>query len=159
MEVTAGPNIGSDGNQWWTMEFNNWNGPGTSLSMTIRATDTDVYINESPNPHFEIGDIDHTWTDEDGRLCGIQAITSYGGFDNVYVMVQGWNETNPDYQSFQYWKPGVGLLYEYTPNYLGLGSAETRTLTSSAATPVPPSLLLLGSGLIGLLGLRRFGRS
>jgi hypothetical protein len=158
MQITGTQDIGAT--QWWTMQFNNWDANGADpVSMPILATDNAVYLNGSDKPHFEIGDAGFIWQDEEGRNCKIlEKDATYDGFTGVYVMLQNYDVPDIGYHSTQYWKPGVGFLGEETPNYQGDGIYETRTLTAYA-TPVPPSLLLLGSGLVGLLGLRGFRRS
>ena len=84
-------------------------------------------------------------------------VTPAGTFDNVYEVLQNYDLTYDD-QSTEYWKPGVGFLGEYNNTYMTTGNPESMTLVKYSATPVPPSLLLLGTGLVGLLGIRRFKR-
>jgi hypothetical protein len=146
-----------DSTEWWIMQFNNWDGTvGDPQYMDIRADGKSVYINDSASPHVVMDVVGTIWQDEEGRNCKIIDITSYAGFDNVYKMWQSYDLAE-GYQSFEYWKPGVGFLGEFTYNYQGSGYQETKTLTAYA-TPVPPSLLLLGSGLLGLVALRKCGK-
>lgn len=51
-----------------------------------------------------------------------------------------------------YWCGRIGLTYAGDP----LNSSQILSGHVSATTPVPPSVLLLGSGLLGLAGWRRF---
>lgn len=160
MQITGTETL-KDGNTWWITEFYNWDGDGNTTTVDMRATETALYFGGSANPHLLIGPVNTTWIDEASRNCMITDIINLnlpaGSFDNVYVMLQSY-DLDTDHQSTQYWKPGVGFLGEYTPNYQGSGYSRTMELTSYA-TPVPPGLVLLGSGLLGLLGFRKFRRN
>lgn len=148
----------ADTNTWWITKFYNWDGDGNTTTTDMRATATALYFGGSASPHVVIGDVGTQWVDEDGRNCKIISITAtYAGYNNVYEMLQSYDE-DTDHQSTSYWKPGVGFLGEITPNYLGSSHPRTMVLTSYA-TPLPPSLVLFGFGLVGLLGFRRLRRS
>jgi hypothetical protein len=163
MQITGGPqDIG--GTQWWTLQFNNWDGDSATTITFVRATADAVYFADSANPHFKTGNVDDTWTDEGERSVRIAAIDdSFATYTGVYRLEIDDYSDGSLYQTLEeYWKPGVGFLGEVVPrSYNGSGHPRTTTMTdySTSAVPVPPSLLLLGSGLIGLLGSGRFRRS
>jgi hypothetical protein len=163
MQITGGPqDIGEK--QWWTLQFNNWDGNGVLETSLIRATEDAVYLNGSAIPHFQTGAPGLSWTDEGGRSVRIAAVDdSFATFTGVYRLEIDDYSDGTLYQTLkEYWKPGVGFLGEVVPrSYNGTDLFRTTYMTaySTSAVPVPPSLLLLGSGLIGLLGFRRFRRS
>ena len=167
MQITGGPeNPYSDGNQWWTLQFNNMDGGGGSDTSTswVRATETAVYLNGSAAPHFQTGAA--SWTDEEGRNVTsskkIDNFTTPGGLNFTDVYQIDIDDHNGYQTLTEYWKPGVGFLGEVVPRSYGdshLSRTTYITAYSTSAVPVPPSLLLLGSGLVGLLGLRGFRRS
>ena len=51
------------------------------------------------------------------------------------------------------------FAFEWDVTVANNSSFILSTDNNLAAVPVPPSALLLGSGLLGLVGLRRFGKS
>jgi hypothetical protein len=68
------------------------------------------------------------------------------------------------------YESGVGLAGEYwsttldgvVPNYLGglsTGPFQMQVSGDVSGVPLPPSVLLLGSALVGLIGFRKFKRS
>jgi hypothetical protein len=85
---------------------------------------------------------------------------SYGGMNNVMVEGEGaltgaaWDAEGEEVlHLYQYWMPTTELSY-YTSVALvdnGDGTADVRV----SAVPVPAAVWLLGSGLLGIVGLRR----
>jgi hypothetical protein len=61
----------------------------------------------------------------------------------------------PDSREFKYYAPGVGLVRVEEGLDLGLSNPERTFDRVVAPVPLPPGLVLQGTGLLGLLALRR----
>jgi len=148
--------------QSFIMEEYNWVGDGYTGTINVGANSTAFYMTGSEsNPIFETGaGAGTTWTTSDGRDAKIMDIVTWtvpaGQFNNVYVVLLDYDKSQGQ-QTLSYWVPGVGLIEQYDYIYQNQGP-RTLVLTSYA-TPLPPSLVLFGSALAGLIGFRRLRRS
>jgi hypothetical protein len=165
----------TDGSKSWTstlainndgtiMQMNNWDydeyGPAP-----VELTSTTFSIDEGKGYQLYFTTLKNSWeiTSDDGAkgtatLKGITDVTvSAGTFHNVYWVYYKTEDKNGGVHMNEdmYWLPGLGLIKAVDRGY---NPTQTHELTSYA-TPIPPGVLLLGSGLVGLLGLRGFRRS
>lgn len=117
--------------------------PGTSTG----------YVNE--------GEMGHLFYDELGNSAG--SFTKKGPFQNLNAPYLGFY-TSKTYDGGNYYYFDFGNGGQYVANignyYFWIhGLAVHDGNIGAAVTPIAPSLVLFGSGLVGLLGLRRFRRS
>lgn len=83
----------------------------------------------------------------------------------------GWKLIQTGNQNWYYWSPPIGtetlatVLQNVTDFHIrtdlagGLDRVYLDNINAPTAVPLPPSVWLLGSGLLGLLGFRRFRKS
>jgi hypothetical protein len=87
---------------------------------------------------------------------------SYGGMNDVMVEGEGaltginWAEGVEQMHLYQYWGPTDTVSYYATIDMIdnGDGTADV-VIGTMAPVPVPAAVWLLGSGLLGIVGLRR----
>ncbi len=154
------------GSEFWTSgssatETNNGNGAWTAA---IKGAATTAFTTAS-----------RTTADANGNAWVAQASNGYykelnkggtanqGSFDNFYTTGKGNGEAalleGPVSLNIFDWKtPGTkttGLASAFTLITTVDSSGNITTTEAPAATPIPASVLLLGSGLLGLVGIRR----
>ena len=142
-----------------TLQMISWDSPSQTVSAPVELTVDTFFLDQGQNlqPFFRLLPEGNSWTFTGDNSLTVTAtvvdiIDSFtveaGTFNNVYKVHYESTTMNEDF----YWLPGLGLLkavdYGKDPDHI-------HTLTSYA-TPIPPSVLLLGSGLMGLAVLRRF---
>jgi hypothetical protein len=101
------------------------------------------------------------WRDMDGNQ-----LTYQGAFDKFYLNGKGDGDASialggSATQGLFYWNPantvtteGASLILTTTIDSNG-NIVTTASAVQSATTPIPPSVLLFGSGLLGLIGIGR----
>jgi hypothetical protein len=68
-------------------------------------------------------------------------------------------ELEPDAREFKYYAPGVGLIRVEEGLDADLSNPELTFDRVAAPIPLPPGLILIGTGLFGLLALGRRQRT
>ena len=109
------------------------------------------------NYYQEKADADHAV--DQARTQGLldQVIVDFGTFHDVLLVWEG-SEIDPG-QGYKYYARGFGLILEDKHLDAQLRVPEfSEQLVSVTAVPVPASLPLLGSALLGIIGLRRRAR-
>ncbi|MEJ5330382.1 MAG: hypothetical protein WHT07_09525 [Desulfobaccales bacterium] len=135
-----------------------------TIDVTIEMTATTFSMNQGYGLQifFQPLAVEQTWDfiaddGSSGTATVVKIWDSFtvqaGTFNNVYeVEYQSIGTGGIHMQETMYWKPGVGLLqaddYMY-PHHHQLASY-------AAPVPLPPGLLLFGTGLAGLAVWRRF---
>ena len=106
------------------------------------------------NYYQEKADADHAV--DQARTQGHldQVIVDFGTFHDVLLVWEG-SEIDPG-QGYKYYARGFGLILEDKDLDVQLRVPEfSQQLVSVTAVPIPASLPLLGSALLGVIGLRR----
>lgn len=82
--------------------------------------------------------------------------------DGVYIMIPGLaftldssGPTSPQTTYFNILNPGAAGFYSFTLNYAECCGAPATLITNLGSTPEPGTLVLLGSGIVGLGGVLR----
>lgn len=170
----------SDGTNKWTstitftssttMEMTDWDGPDQEpVTVPISLTKDSFYIYYFINGNYvqqllfsQQFPVNYTWnfTADDGSsgtatvVAILDSFTVQAGtFSNVYQVAYLSTEGDDIHmKETMYWKPGVGLLQANDYMY-----PHFHQLTSYAApVPLPPGLVLFGTGLVSLAVWRRF---
>jgi hypothetical protein len=164
-----------EGKEYFKAQQWGYDDPTSYAELYLRCDDTAVYVYDTRlNVEvitFMLGTtIGTTWTYPkklpDGTLGEthilIKDILSaytvpYGTFSNVYLLESYFDPDGPAPNSpylYNYFVAGVGLIKmeEYWADF---NPPIVHALADMGVVPLPPSLVLLGSGLLGLLALRR----
>ncbi|MGB8873864.1 MAG: hypothetical protein ACLPOQ_02835 [Desulfobaccales bacterium] len=132
-------------------------------SFTITFDSTLNYTNETsgitlynaPSLNIPLGSsLSFNYTASSGYLvvggnAYLTGIVEYPGSDDFYLQILTFT-TAPTFNQLGY---VLNNDYFYSP---GAGADGTVTVGPAPTVPLPPTVFLLGSGLLGLVGLRRF---
>jgi hypothetical protein len=169
--VLSTEKIGAD--DYYTVQLSDWGSLGHTETHLMRSTDETVYMRvfnvatdsyeniiffqkgnginweykmpEEPNPFF----------------CAVNGPTTIKNpyteetFENVYVISTRHGTTDEDV-TYQWVADNLGYIGEKDSYTDGVGGTHTREryLTAVGVAPLPPSLVLLATGLLGLVGWR-----
>lgn len=173
--TASGPAQPFNGIDFFQVAAFNYGNSGETNNFYIGSSDTAVYVSDLTImfPFFEIGNVGHSWQhtfpgDTTPTTYTILA-TSYpytilsSGITNydAYLVKETYVGKATGSSTFMYhvWLPGVGEIADFDfgavfpPQYDILNGYSVPL-----PVPVPPSLVLLASGLVCLVGWRRRSR-
>lgn len=155
-------------NNWtnWAAQ-NSW-APTLDSALTINTFGYDIDWGDSSwrlPTGFPTKEFDDLWTNEFGLSPG-QGSGTNGNYTTEELKKEGfthltadsyyWTSTSYDSTYARYYSLHGGLEAIWQKKYSGYGLAiHTVNSVDTMPTPVPGAIWLLGSGLIGLVGLRR----
>ena len=161
------------GQQYVKVAMWNESGIGDYEESIFRSTETAVYTDDG-SMGWQIAPIGTTWSfpsfrDSEGsgsivnEIISIESVTvPYGTFNNAYVQRVYFDPDDPYLPNTAYWYEylvqGVGLIkqvdYTWPTNV-----PRIQELVQITSVPIPATVWLFGSGLIGLIGIARRKKS
>ena len=78
--------------------------------------------------------------------------------DDFWLFINNFTSADPAFDQVGYAQVAAGNYLFYTDSASG-GTGSVTVTPVTAPVPLPPTALLFGSGLLGLVGLRRFRKS
>ncbi|MCK9376877.1 MAG: hypothetical protein M0P73_12075 [Syntrophobacterales bacterium] len=170
MKASGEPTL-IDGTAFYYVYQSNWESPGAINQFWLGSTDTALFRSTDglaiDRTVFETGEVGHSWsyTKPDGTTTstimsptwGYTVSDSYHQDAYLVKSVTALSDGNYSPPWYEVWLSGVGLLgdLDYWTDNAPVYHQLVGYQVDPPAVPVPPSLALLASGLVCLVGWRK----
>lgn len=141
---------------------------GSTRTLYLRSTQSEIFMYEGGSEFliFQTGNLgdEWHWTDGDGvghrrQIVGVGKYVTvpYGSFP-AYIYESYRDDIDDGLQPYQrhFVTDGIGFLYESDWFSGDPSNPHIQALSEINSVPVPGAILLLGSGLLGIVGWRRW---